>query len=360
MNDTQQPIIDNSMQDKASSAAITGAGYVDLEFISEREGCWNSIENNLVFIGCGDDREPTDASADELEKNSNADRAVMNPQEGYASVYGGLAGEAKNILVVGAAQYGKQFILDMGGFDGVMDLLIKKGRNPQTIHSAVGNENDQRHFCMQGENSIGCAYCGGTGATSGLLTDPDNKLIREVARQDQKFVFGSDKGFDELLQGHLLMLDYATEGKSTAFAFNRPEYRKFIKRYGNNLGMMILSGGHCKAKVSGVISNFSLDEVGNPHKAHQKHLDFYRLDIAVVTRIVLESIREELDKFNYRLSAELLMRAFQLDATPVRAVLVSVDSDPTLHGKLDPRFLRIGTRGNPWESIKTIESMQGK
>jgi hypothetical protein len=331
------------------------SGYVDSKFLSDRESFWTTIDGRLVFVGCGDDRGPTESSADGLMELMSQRGTLLDPTEGYASVYGGVAGEAKNVLVVGAAQYGKQFIVDMGGFDGIMGLLIENSRNPQTLHSAVGNENDQRYFCMQGNDSIGCAYCGGTGATSGLLLDPEDELIRNVGRQDQKFVFGSDNGFDDLLRGHELVLEYATQGKKTAFAFNRPEYKTFLEKYSSDLGMMMLAGVHGDALSSGVISNFSLDEVGNPYKANQMGLGFYRLDIAVATQTVLSALGEKLAEFKYNLSPELLMRAFQLDATPVRAVLASHDANPALKDKKDPRNLRMGTRGNPWEAMDTIE-----
>jgi hypothetical protein len=329
--------------------------YLSPEFIAAHEACWVPTDGKHVYVGCGDDREPTAASADDLAQAAKARGTVMNPLQGYASIYGGVAGEAKNVLVVGAAQYGKQFILDMGGFEGIMDLLIEKSRDPQTVHSAVGNEHDQRHFCMQGDEPVGCAYCGGTGATSGLLVSPDDTLIREVGRQDQKYVFGSDHGFDDLLRGHELVLEYATHGQGAAFALNRSEYKTYLQRYSDHLGLMMLSGNHTSAKTSGVISNFSFDEVGSTHIAHEKGLDFYRLDIAIVTRIVLDALHNSLSEHGYSLSPELLMRAFQLDATPVRAVLVVHDRDPELHDKLDPRPLPIGYRGNALEAIAALQ-----
>ncbi|HEV2402813.1 MAG TPA: hypothetical protein VGS08_01290 [Candidatus Saccharimonadales bacterium] len=335
--------------------SVRGA-YLSPEFLATRESCWSPIDDKLVFVGCGDDRPPTPESATPLQGVAG----VLDPRIGYASVYGGVAGEAKNVLVVGAALYGPQFITDLGGFDGIMAQLIRRSRNPQSLHSAVGNEADQRHLCMQGNNPIGCAYCGGTGLTSALLTDSKEELIHAIAFEDQKYVFGSDQGFAELLRGHQTVLDHATNGKGSAFAFGRDSYVIYLQRYPDKLHLMMLDGSHAPAKHSGVITNFSLSEIGSAHKAHGQGLDFYRLDVAVVTDSVLQALESPLQDINpsYKLPAELLMRAFLLDAVPVRAVLAANDSNPEFHGIHDPRNLPIGVRGDQFQARQILEQRQ--
>lgn len=350
---------DHSLAQVDSSFASVPAAYLDSTFIALREGCWQPIENKRVFVGCGDDRPITKVSANSLGISGPINE-VLHPLLGYASIYGGVAGEAKNVLVVGAALHGPKFISDVGGFDGIMDLLIQGGHNPQTLHSAVGNENDQRHFCMQGDTPIGCAYCAGIGFTSDLLVDPKEEAIRMVAHADQKYVFGSDQGFESLLQGHRLVLEHATAGKGSGFACSRDRFITYAQAYGDALGIMILDGTHAATKTSGVISNFSLDEVGNAQAAHEQNLDFYRLDIAIVTDIVLKSLEQPLRKLNsaYVLPPEMLARAFQLDSVPVRAVLVSQDQDPSRKGKLDPSYLPIGVRGDQFRALQVLKQRQ--
>lgn len=352
--------MDPSKQPTASNQKTTAdqrAAYLTSEFVAEREGCWASFDERLVFIGCSDDRRPTADSSVALMENR--DQSVMSPSEGYASIYGATAGLAKNVLVVGAAQFGTNFISAIGGFDGAFELLVKHGKHPQTLHSADGNEQDQRHFSLESFAPVGCAYAAGVGATAALLVG-SSSAIRTVARNDQHYVFGSDDSFNELLKGQQAFLDHATGTLGANFAVSRDTYKRYKEQFGDRLGIMILAGNHTAAKTSGVISNFSLQQVGNPVKAHDQQLDFYRLDIAVATDMVLSILTTPLIALNptYILSPELLMRAFQLDATPVRAVLASHDQDPELQGKLDPNNLKMGIRGNPFESLKTLLERQ--
>ena len=280
---------------------------------------------------------------------------TMDPQQGYASIYGASSGLAKNALVAGVAQFGTDFITSVRGFDGILQLLIENSPNPQTFHSAEGNEQNPRHFSFDGEAPIGCAYAAGIGATAELLTGTSG-VIRDVARVEQRHVFGSDTSFDGLLTGQQAFLDHATNHLRARFAVDRALYRQYKEQFGNRLGIMILAGSHTSAKTSGVISNFSLTEAGNPTRAHERQLDFYRLDIALATDMVLRALHIPLLRLNasYALSPELLMRAFQLDSTPVRAVLAAGDRDPELNGKLDPLHLKMGVRGNPFEALQTL------
>jgi hypothetical protein len=331
--------------------------YLSPAFMQARESYWTALQSRLVYIGCGDDRGPTEASIQALIEGK--DSALMSPEEGYASIYGATAGLAKNVLVVGAAQFGADFITTVGGFDGVMQLLVSNSSNLQSLHSAEGNEHDQWHFSFEGAAPVGCAYAAGVGATAALLVG-SSSVIRDIAKAEQQHVFGDTTGFGALLRGQQAFLDHATKNQKADFAINRDLYKQYKQQFDTTLQIMILAGNHADAKMSGVISSFSLTEVGSPVKAHQGQLDFYRLDIAIVTETVLQALTSPLKSMNtdYELSPDLLMRAIQLDSTPVRAVLASRDSDPELQGKLDPLNLKMGVRGNPFESLKIIRERQ--
>jgi hypothetical protein len=220
--------------------------YLSAEFLQSRESYWVSINNRQVFVGCGDDRGPTEASAAALLMNTPDSQAVMDPREGYASIYGGVAGQAKNVLVAGTAQFGPDFIEAIQGFDGVMNLLIQNSHNTQTLHSAEGNEQDPRHFSFSSDSPVGCAYAAGVGATADLLVG-SSSAIRDVAREEQQHVFGSDEHLDKLLSGQQAFLEHATNGQRAKFAVDRPAYERCITEYGNKLGVMILAGSHTSA-----------------------------------------------------------------------------------------------------------------
>jgi hypothetical protein len=328
----------------SETAERVAEGYVSQEFLDERAGYWVTIGDRRVFVGCGDDRPPTAESAEALMIDTPEN--TMSPAEGYMSVYGGAAGEAKTIIVVGAAQYGAEFIHKIGGFDGAMDLVAKGKKNLATLHSAEDNEGDPAIFCIHG-GPVGCAYCMGVGATSALIVGED-PTFRNVGRDNQKYVFASDNGFDDLLRGNQLFLTHATGGKGGDFVVDRDAYNKYMS---NGLRAMILQGTHIGAKDSGVISNFDRNRVGSATAAHRDGRDFYRLDIAPAAEAILEIMKDS----GYKLSAELLMRQLQLDSTPVRGVLVSHDKDETLRGTSDPTKLPMGFVGNPWEAIKQLD-----
>jgi hypothetical protein len=340
-----------------SAAIKRPTGHLSLAFIKDREACWTAIKNRNVFVSCGDDRSPTEASAEALMAGKG--ELTMNPLDGYASVYGGVAGLAKNVLVIGAAQFGSDFIKAVNGFDGIMKLLTLHSNNLQTLHSAEGNEQNPEHFSDTAETPIGCAYAAGVGATATLLVG-SSSAIRDVAKADQQFVFGNAAGFDDLLRGQQAFLDHATNKQGGDFAVDRKHYKQYKVQFGDRLDIMILAGSHTSAKTSGVISSFSLTHVGSSVKAHQQGVDFYRLDIGIAADTVLQALTRPLAAINiaYTLSPELLMRAFQLDSTPVRAVLASQDKDPELNGTLNALNLQMGTRDNPFESLQTLRERQ--
>lgn len=324
---------------------LVAEGYLSAEFLAEREQYRVDRDGKKVFVGCGDDRPPTEESAAALA--SEAPENTMDPAEGYASIFGGLAGTAKNILVVGAAQYGEEFIEAVGGFEGVVERLAQS-ENPQTLHSAEGNEDSPVTFCDHGNNPVGCAYCMGVGATSEMLTNEDDTTILDIGRDNQTRVFGSDDGVDKIVLGHKLYLKHATHGKGGSFVVDRSAYKDYL---GKGIHFMNVRGSHVSARRSGVISDFDITKVSNPTDAHKDGNDYYRLSIGAVTEMALKAM----EGCGYKLSPELLMRAFLLDSTPVRAVLVAHDKDEDLHGKLDPNALPMGFVGNPWESIAQLE-----
>jgi hypothetical protein len=342
LGETPAAIGGMAVSDTQTPDQVAETGYLTQEFLAEREQCRVNRNGKHVFIGCGDDRPVTAESAAQLA--SNAPENTLSPTKGYASIYGGPAGMAKNILVVGAAQYGEKFIADMGGFEGVM-ARIARGKNSATIHSAEGNEHSPQTFCAHGHDPVGCAYCMGVGATSDLVVN--NPDLLEVGRADQVRVFGSDQGVDALVLGHQRYLQHATGGKGKDFAVDRPAYNRY---FGEGIRFMNLSGSHVRARSSGVISDFDPSKVGNPTSAHADGKDYYRLDIGAVTDISLEIMKDS----GYQLSPELLARAYQLDSTPVRLVLAMHDKDEDVRQNADARTLPMGYVGNPWETISQL------
>jgi hypothetical protein len=348
------------LHEQAVKAAelLTDPGHLSPEFIEARENFWTTVGDSRVFIGCGDDRAPTEASTEALMVGRDA--TLMSPAEGYASVYGATAGLAKNVLVTGIAQFGNEFFDAIDGFDGAMALLLNNSNYPQTLHSAESNEQNSRHFVFDNAAPVGCAYAAGVGATAALLIG-SSSATRDIAKLDQQYVFNSTDGFDDLLRGQDVFLKRTIDPTTREyFAVNRERYGRYHTKFGDRLDIMVLGRTHTEAEGTGVISNFSLEQVGNPTKAHENQLDFYRLDIAMATDIVLRVLSKPLAAINprYVLSPDLLMRSLQIDSTPVRAVLASQDKNPKLNGVTDARNLKMGFRGDADESLHILEDRQ--
>lgn len=321
-------------------------GYLPAEFVAEREQFYVDHASKKVLLGCGDDRSVTTQSSAKIAAQY-ADALPLS--EGYASMYGAASGVAKNVLVVGVVQHGAAFVEQIGGFDGAFEkavsgLLADNSNVLPALHSAESNENDPASFNPHAEGKVGCAYAEGVGATSALLIDENDPLIRDQARRDQIAIFGNDDHVDELLNSHQIFLEKATRSEGSEFAVGRGAYTTA------DVPIMILAGAHTKAKTSGLIHNFDLHKVRSTTVANEQSKDFYNQDIAIVTVATIQAFQE------YNLDAELLMRAYVLDSTPVRAVLAAGDADPDLHGKLDPRNLAMGVLGDPQAALISLQS----
>jgi hypothetical protein len=332
--------IDNSVEQ--------ASGQLSPEFIAEREAFFVPQEAP-VWGACGDDRPATEQSVAELAASAPE---VTPANEAYASVFGGAAGMTKNVMLAGIVQHGPQFVAEIGGFEGLYETIVQKltaDTSDQAVypvlHSAAGNENADGSFCAHGSAATGCAYCGGVGATSALLTDEASPLIRDVARQDQITIFGDDQHVDSLLAAHSTFLESATAGQGSDFTVDRQAY---IAQVEKGRPVMILAGSHASAKGTGVIANFELGTIGSAGQASAAGKDFYRLDVGQVTAALVRNLPE------LQLDPEVLMRAFVFDATPVRAVLAAHDADPALHDKLDPRNLGAGFHGDPHAAIAEL------
>ncbi|HEY4160605.1 MAG TPA: hypothetical protein VGM08_00930 [Candidatus Saccharimonadales bacterium] len=332
-------------------------GYVSDEFIGVHEAHFVR-QIHPALVGCSDDRKPTKQSVEELAAAYPSE--TLRADEAYASVFGGAAGITKNMLVAYIAQHGTErattLLNDVGGFESLLNLVVWKmgvEDNDQALkpllHSAENNEEPDGTFCMHGDAATGCAYCGGVGATSFLLLDETkfegDVTLADIATKDQLAMFGemNHENVGRLLAAHQTFLDIATNGKGKDLTVDR---QLFIEQISKGNPAMILSGTHAKVTATGLIHNFVLGDIGSASEANQDGAPFYRQDIAQVTAAIIRNFS------GLELDPEVLMRAFLLDSTPVRSVLVNHDEEQ--YGNLDPRALATGARGNPWISIEQI------
>lgn len=334
-------------------------GFLEPQFVDSREQYYVS-RDGIVFLGCADDREITPKSAATLAKLYPDAR---NPLEGYASIYGGAAGIVKVGLVSGIAQFGASFSEKVGGFYGLMDqfkqFLRADTSKDATIPALHTTEDIERQaaeatgenidpsiaVCTKGDASIGCAYCMGIGATADLLGN--NQTIRNIARNALQVVYGDDAFHSEIANANGVV----AQELGSDFTIGRQKLAELTNpNEDGHFALMVLAGhAHIAARKSGVISNYDLHTIRDTTAAHNAGLDFYSQDVAIATQLTLRAFK------NYNLNPEIVMRAFEMDAIPVRAVLASVDSDPELQGQLNPDALGMAVRGDWQTTLKNLQ-----
>lgn len=321
---------------------LTEPGYLSTEFMTQVEPFFVP-RTGRIFGGCGDDRPLTAESARALTEQY-ADLAVLNPAEGFASIYGGLAGITKNVAIVGTMQ-NPSFLEAQGGLAGITETLLTKMAQDTSedavffgLHSAEDNEKDERG---QTDRVSFCAH--GDAATSSIMAT--DALAQQTARGNQIALFGNDDRFDDFIAAHQALVTHEGAGR----AVDRTAYIGLLQQPvagTHKLPFMMLEGAHTSARTSGVVFNFDQNTVGSARKAHDAGNDIYREDVAVAAEVARKAFPE--------LDAELLLRSFVVDATAVRAVLAANDADPALNGKLDPTALAIGVRGNVQQAIEAL------
>jgi hypothetical protein len=349
------------------NAELAGTpGYLPEAFVAAREtdGTWVTIaEGEDAFVTCSDDRRATKESAAALLEM--APEGMRDPREATTSTFGGLSGAAKAVLVTGVALYGEKFIRMAGGFHGVMDTLILLGDGSFTEHTAEAAENSPAQFNPEADAPIACAYNLLIGLTAVLLSKERgtsgagpaaDSPIQAVGRRDQHVIFGNDDGVDALMDANAIvarhMASLAPNSTAENFSIDRKAYARMQTPAPGRpdkpaVPVVILAGQHKPAAETGVISNFVINQCGRPG-------EIYRLDIARTTKEIMKALG------GYGLRAELLMRALQLDSTPVRAALYSHDpSHGDSHGPLDPHGLPMAWRGDPWAAIRELDARYG-
>jgi hypothetical protein len=323
-------------------------GYLDPEFIAEREDSWIPREGCPVWLGCGDEGVIDEASTRRLQK---ADPATLNPAKGYMSIYGQTPGITKNVLAVGMAVYGDEFYDQTGGFDGVLNRLqrfMAADASPWAVRPAVHTDRTRENtafadmrkmaqfaniaipedtaFCEQGLGPTGCAYNGGIGATSQLIAT--ESLVQHVIENDLTYVFGDSSLSQPLINAHAQLA--ARLGPD--FTFDRQAYAK------SGMPIMVLErqGGegdkHLPAAHTGALVNLDPETIGDASAAGA-----YRLDAAGIALLIRRIFKE------YDLPADMLIASQLADAVAVRTVLASHDAGGNFTP--DPRRIALGVRG---------------
>lgn len=325
----------------ALQETVEGSGYLDNNFIQARKSFFVPHNRKRLFVGCSDDRGVTLESGEAL---ASSYPQALDPRKAFASIYGGAAGLAKSLIVAGMTQYGPKFYQSIGRVDGAMDLLLRmnQGASILALHSADGTEESSSTFCMRGSHPTGCAYCGNFAAASNLLVQDTE--VKEVARRDQKHIFGNDNLFDSIIES---TGDFLAE-TGADYVIGRSQFASLAQST-SPAEIMILEGSHIDAKTSGLILNFDRELVGSANEAQRAGKGIYRTDVGIAAEVVLRSAKE------YRIRPEIVVRAMIADSTPVRALLTQ---DTKAEIPNDARRLAIGVLGGREAVAKTLKELQ--
>ncbi len=317
----------------------TLTGYVQPEFIIDRENYWTDVLDKSVWVVCGDERRAGDKAV--------ADFKALAPEalpldEGGLSVFGQQAGIAKIAATSLYVQYGPEAFVKAGGYPGVLEQVNRtmvavkhKTKALPALHTdeakeaqahIEAGEDSDGNFCTHGSAATGCAYCMGVGATAGLIGG--DQTVQSVARDNVSFVFGDDLYVDQIIEGQQAIVDEV----GADYSFTRQDYAA------SQLPVMALVGTpHKAAKDTGLLWNNDIGSVRNSYAAAMDGKEFYAVEgprVALLIRTILPE---------YDLAPELLMKVSLIEAAAVRLVLAShdVSGDATP----DPKRIPIGVRG---------------
>ena len=350
----------------ATGPDITYPGDATEELVAARAHLWTPKPPGVQVVkGCGDDRPLTAESAERVNAFFQSDRrgdVTLDVNEGYARVYGGAAGIAKNILIAGSVMHGPEFIERVGGLAGMMDMVDNVTDGRALIHSDDKHEGRRDGFNREGGEAVGCLYCNALGATCALHAgdSPVNKangnLIPDTAYADQFRYFDTDELTVETLikaQAHVgeSLAAHTDDGDPMSYSFGRSRILNALAR--RIRPVAILDGPHAKVRDTLLINSYHLDRIGNPRAAREEGLDFYAGDVAVVTDDIGPLLQE------HDIPPQLFMQAVDMDTAPVRAALVANDKDEDLKGNYDPSHLMKAVVGDPREAAKALQDKYG-
>jgi hypothetical protein len=356
-------------QEEASLAA----GYAPDSMVeaAAQSGLWTVIDGQTVWVACGDDRKPTAASVDELQRvaRSAVDSASepLRADQVTVSCFGSTAGLAESMMAVGIMHYGKNFYYEVGGMKRFsIDLgrmILQSAQHDASLgltvvlpslHTAANSEalarkaSPQHHgdtptylgtsqFWPYGSAPVGCARNMNSGEVSWHIGY--DTASQEAGQADVSHVWRSDTDTSRLSDGHAELA--ALTGRK--YAFGRQQYDEAEQP------VMSLAGvPHIPAEDTGVMASF------DPHLGSRPG-GLYRIDGAAITVAGLRAIANS----GYTLPAGDIIQSLVLTAVPTRAVLASQDVGPDKTP--DPRRLPLGVYFGRFneigESLDAIERL---
>ncbi len=309
------------------------------ELSAERQAFMVDYDPNKKYlVGCGDDRPATLESAAKL----SAEYDVSG--EEYIRYYGALTGVSRILAVSIAAQYGAETLAKYGNsfekFEAEVTERIERTSNVLLAeHSAEDNEGNPTELNLESEKGLGCAYCAGVGAVTGLC---DGNVavdgLSELVRDEQTRLFGQDMT-DVISSANLDVEHQFFAEAGTTASVSREEILRL------KAPVMILAGSHAKSHEVEVNINFDPTKISQPRGATKSGVAFYNNDVTQVAEMLLRAAPE------LKLRPEILLAAMVSDIAAVREALGSSEG---VHAD----SMRLVRFGNATDSIAYLNSIQ--
>jgi hypothetical protein len=307
------------------------------EISAERQAAYVDRDPNTTYLlGCGDDRNATEESAEKLAQENTAEKdAVLR-------YYGGLYGLTRIFGVTMATQFGADSLKAYNGDLNKLALDVKNRVEATSDiklvnHSAEANEGNAADLDMDSENGLGCAYCALIGGVCSLCAPGTD--LSALARNEQVELFGDSSLAEPVEKGNAVFLDTFLDGSADS-SLSREDFSAV------GAPVSILSGAHAKAKDVVVVQNFHPGKVSSPKAANEAGVPFYNNDITAVAEALIKAFPE------LHLNPRIMFAAMDLDVRAVRHALAQHEDE-----SLTAKDMKLERYGNPEEAVAYLESL---
>jgi hypothetical protein len=289
--------------------------------------------DQTYLVLCGDDRELTEESREELAKLDVADPDTA------IRYYGGAIGVSKVTAVAVVAQHGPEILEQFDGGIGEFNAAINKrteGTNNVILatHSAEANEGNPAVLASSSELGLGCAYGALEHAVADLNSDP---AVLEVAKSDKQRLSGSADSttIETVAEANASFRD-------RFFKADKGLSRDDFHTLGSPTG--IVRGAHAKVADTSVVINFHPNKVSNPRAAAEIGQQSYNNDVTQVAEMILRANPE------LSLDPRVLLDTMITDIAATRAALASGEG-------LSADDLKLLRYGDYEEAVSYLESI---
>ncbi len=307
------------------------------EISAERQATFVDMIPGTTYLAlCGDDRELTVESAEQLAENYE----VESPDTSLRYL-GGVMGIARVAAVTIVAEHGIETLAKFGNsfvdFVSTTTKLVEATSNVKlAAHSARDNEGNGVAIDHESDMGLGCAYAHGIGTVTDLNS---NRTIIDLTVVEQpKLLPKAPLSLDQIAEANRLVGELFFGDDPNEFHLGRKDYQELDAPVG------IVEGQHNLAADAVAVENFHIDKVSNPRMANKNGVPYYDNDVTQVAKMIMQAFGD------IKLSPAVM---FQVMDGDIRAVREALASGEGLHAD----SLKLERYGDPEAAIAYLESL---